>query len=346
MKWGYKNSTVTFGDDAEAYVSRLFVMMRNPNGSRRPDLISVNGRYKPKLSLEVKSGRARKGVLVDYQLHYAITTGGDYRELFGLDSENPTGILDGLDLSGSLPEKSVAYYYDIVDRVDGMKSEDMREKFANIKLNWGDQFIVPHRFGFYAFAVFKHRRTGMPLRQVIDSLWKLIREDVLAGSTTNYEQRKNSQSWQDLHGRDALAIFLNDNSIATEDGKMRIELMQEVYPGMDDLKRVHIQGPNGTSIYVLAEPEHYRLFDEQLRKTVDERREMIERITRQRKGALSLLERVGIRSTKQLALGNGHIPELELEPLTDRERDRLKMLSDWTNNTREDREFVTDEVPF
>src|SRR5271157_2135481 len=82
MKQGRRDNTVVFGTDSELYVSRLFMMMKNPNGGRRPDLVSVSDHSSPRLTLEVKSGREKKGVLNEEQLHYAITTKKDYVEVF------------------------------------------------------------------------------------------------------------------------------------------------------------------------------------------------------------------------------------------------------------------------
>ena len=118
MKTGYKHNTSVFGNDSENYVASLFMMVQNPNGSRRPDLVSSPScSFDPKLSIELKSGRQMKGVLVDYQLHYAATLQEDYNELFGEEIQGSNGFFPGIDWRTSKKEskqEGIAYYYDVV----------------------------------------------------------------------------------------------------------------------------------------------------------------------------------------------------------------------------------------
>jgi hypothetical protein len=338
MKIGYKHNTGVFGSDAEAYVSRLFVMMRNHQGSRRPDLISKNGMYNPRLSIEVKSGRAKKGILVDYQLHYAVTSYRDYMQLSG---EEPRELLEGVDWASSLPKIDVAYYYDIIDRKDELTSIDVNGEHSNIKIKWGDQFIIPHQYGFYAFAVARHMRTNEPLDRIVNDLSNVIKEDVFAINSGYTNRKKDKQSWQDIHGRDVLAIFQDDLAYATKDGRERIRHIGDLYD-LSKLKRVVISGPNKTDIYVLSEPTHFDLFDNQLRGTVAERIDAIERITRQRKHALRLIVPRGEDENQLFADQPITYRNKDLSPL---QQQRLGALSEWRSLDSADNHVITDDVP-
>src|SRR3989344_5022609 len=137
MKRGYKHRTGVFGSDSERYASRLFLMLKNPHGERRPDLVSINGRYSPKLSLELKSGRNKKGVLVASQLHYAVTTEQDYRELFGEELPSRKDTLPGEDwdrIAPILPKREVAYYYALINRQDELTSKDLDRPWSSIRI--------------------------------------------------------------------------------------------------------------------------------------------------------------------------------------------------------------------
>ncbi|MBX4211947.1 hypothetical protein KW787_00625 [Candidatus Pacearchaeota archaeon] len=347
MKSGYKHKTGVFGTDAENYVSRLFLMMKNPNGMCRPDLISINGRYDPKLSIEVKSGANYKGVMVDYQLRYAITTGEDYREIFGEEIPRRENLFPGIEWADTYPmfqPDPVAYYYNIINRVDEMTSKDLDRPFSAIKLRWGDQFLVPNEYGFYAFAVSRIRRSGEKINEVINDLRDLMKNDICNGSGSYYHRKSDKRSWQDIHSRDIKAIFEDDPRIATEDGKKRIDLLRTNYPDLERLERIKILGPNDTTIYVLAKKEHSRLFDRTLRKTVGERAPIIEDITQERKRAERLLSKISYAAEVSL-FGNGNVNEdMRISMNLKRPQlQRLERLAKWEGKD----EFIsTDEIPF
>lgn len=292
VKKGYKHNTAVFGTDAECYVSQLFNLYHNPNGSRRPDLVSINGQYKPKLSIEVKSGKKMKGVMVDYQLHYAFSTAEDYRDLFGENPPQRKGLIPGLErvylLNGSTD--AVAYYYNLINRVDGLRSDELRTRYDPLRIQWGDQFLVPGDFGFYGFAIARHMRTEERMTAIIKDLHATIKGDLIHGESRYNERKSDPNSWQDLHARDVLAIHQNDDSLATEAGKRRLELYRKHYKGLANLQRVKIAGPNNTTIYALVEPRDIQLFDESVRKIVGERRSLLEQVLEERRGILRLLE--------------------------------------------------------
>lgn len=297
MKNGYKHKTFLFGNAGESYASSLFQLLKNPNGDRRPDLVSVNGSYNPVLSLEVKSGRQMKGVMVDYQLHYAITTYGAYEELFG---EAPPQRFDNTELFSTtpipmsnrlVPGDPIAYYYCILDRIDHLSAAELDRPYSTIKCRWGDMFMVPSEFAFHAFVASRVMRTRENAPQVIDELKQMMKRDALNWHAQDYANRKGHlYSWQNIQGRDIRALFENDLSFATSKGKDRIQIMSDNYSGLDLLRRVKIDGPNNSSIYVLTNPEDFNLFDSQVRRVVKSRTPILEKISRMRKRSVSLLK--------------------------------------------------------
>lgn len=285
--------TAHFGNDAEYYTSYLFSMTKNPNGHRRPDLISINGDYKPKLSIEVKSGAKMKGVMVDYQLHYAVTSEQDYQELFGESPPIKTGVLPGMNItSGALPQQSIAYYYNVLDRVDGLRADNLDKPFSTIKIKWGNHYIVPAEYAFNAFAVARHMRTKEDLGTIVSDLHEKIKSDVVM-QTSHYENRKKDpNSWQDIHSRDILAFFKGDDELTTEQGKTRVKVMRDIYPEVDKLDRIKIRAPCKTNIYILAKPEHRYLFDKQMRRVVNRNRPILEEVASERAKAEPLLDKI------------------------------------------------------
>ncbi|MBT7706226.1 hypothetical protein HN747_02150 [archaeon] len=132
MKTGYKHNTAIFGTDAEQYIARLFMMTRNPNGCRRPDLISPEGSFDPRLSLEVKSGSMGKGILVDYQLQYPFTIANDYSDIFGEDlgpssEQNLFSQIESVEVT----HPQIAYYYDIIGRSKKVTSKHLDESVSS-----------------------------------------------------------------------------------------------------------------------------------------------------------------------------------------------------------------------
>ncbi len=330
-KRGYKHYTGVFGNDAEDYLSQLLWMMKNPRGNRRPDLVSINGRYNPKLSIEAKSGIDGKVSLVSYQLHYGITSSSDYEELFGESPPKREGCLEGLnDLRGWLGDNSVAYYYDIISRPREVSSEEITGPFANIKLRWGDQAIVPHDMVFYAFAIARFLRTKERIPLIIEGLKEQMKRDVVE-QKSHYLDNKGQQDWQSFYLRDMRALFNGvdprDWDIATKPGKIRLRLLRKHYPYFGDLERISIPGPNGTTIYVLSKPEDSDLFDQQVRETVAERKPILERVHRARRRALGLLDRLYTEESNLYTRRNGK----KHEPLSSAEIMRLRRLAVWAD---------------
>ncbi len=298
MKNGYKHKTGAFGTSAENYVSRLFMMAHVKNGKRRPDMVSAEEYHKQPFILEVKSGKDGKGIMVDYQLHYAIRTREAYKEMFG---HEPPEIKIETELFGdvSMPRRKLRggsllpYYYCVIDRTDGLNADELDRAYSTLKCEFGDIYIVPNEFGFYNFAAAVSRRTKRNVESVISDLRQMMQKDALNWSASESLERKlNPNSWQNLNGRDIRAVYEADTSKSSKEGAERIRIISQTYPAFDSLQRVQIPGPNDSTIYVLAEPEENGLFNKQLRSVVSERAGVIEKVTRARKRALPILEKI------------------------------------------------------
>lgn len=281
MKQGYKHSTSQFGTPAEDFVSRLFWLGHKPNGSRQPDLISVNGRYKPRLAVEVKSGNERKGVMVQYQLHYEIQDTDTFIEVF---REEPPH---------TVQKQKTSFYYCVANRKDGLDAKQMAQPFASLRIRFGDLYMAPGDYCFNAFTTARVIRTGEDFETVATELRESMKRAIMDGNSHAEETKnKGRQTWQDLHGRDILAFFQDDPTITTKHGQQRIAMIREHYPEVDQLKPLEIPGPTGTTIYVLAKPEDERLIGEQLRKTVAERTPILNKIIDQRAASIPLIEEI------------------------------------------------------
>lgn len=332
MKNGYKHKTAAFGTDAERYAASLFRMVRSKNGHRRPDLISPPNHYDPRLSIEMKSGRNQKGILVRYQLHYAITCEQDYRDAFGEEVPiivDPT-LLPGLPTPELLPKRTpVAYYYNVIGRDTTVKSDMIDRPFAAIQLSYQDQCLVPAEYGFWAFAVARHMRTGETLSAIHDDLREEMKKNVVE-QKSNYKNNKDTQSWQNIHGRDVKAIWHNDLSYTTKVGALRTTLLSQHYPNLKNLKPIMIPGPKHTRIYVLAEPEHENLFERQVRDKIQQRLSVMDRVANARVQAQGLLKKVKTNGALEL-FANGGVPPSHhsLSNLKRNEISRLERLSHW-----------------
>lgn len=293
MKWGYKHRTAMFGDDAEAFTSRLFLMRRNPNGHRRPDLISVNGIYPTRLSLEVKSGRDAKVSLVRYQLHYGITCEEDYKHIFGESTEQVASRPDNLSFmqAGNLPKNKVSYYYNIIGRNNDVTSDSLSKHFSTIKIEWQNQYIIPHEWIFYSFAIARHLRTNEDLPAIIYYLKEKMKSDVLEECSHYLTSKEDKQNWQSFMGSDVRAAFEGDWSITTPQGRdSRFPLLIKNYPDFESLKRVSIAGPCGSTIYAMVKPNDFELFNTHVRAVVERRKPLLERVNEERRDARRLLD--------------------------------------------------------
>ncbi len=359
MKRGYKHNTNVSGTDSEFYASSLYMMAKNPNGTRRPDLISIPEIYTPRLSIELKSGKGMKGILCESQLHYAVTLNEDYSHLFGDDADKRLEELLPYLKNGSLhvefPTGKIAFYYAYINRRDSLKAGDLEIPFSAIKLQWGDQFVVPQEFGFYTFAVAKHFRTAEPLEGIVSKLIENIAEDVREESSHYLERRASSQSWQNIHACDVLAIFHNDISLTKKPwGIKRVGKLSEIYPEISELRRIIIDGPNKTKIYVLAKPEHKDLWDNQVRSVIEMRRKVIESVFTEREHSIRLLDKIKFEPGTKIDMFDGEIEEETRSKYgyrfnaSSEEINTMKRLLTWMDKGEIPfhKNYIKDEVPF
>ncbi len=295
------------GDESEDFLASQFLMARHPNGSLRPDLVSVNGRYTPKISIEAKSGISQKdgrmkGNMVSYQLHYAVTTPRDYEELFGVDAPRDSSLFDDVDFHSA--PRSVAYYYNLIARTGGPTSGELRTRWDRLRSSFGNQIIIPAEIAFYSFAAHMVIRTKRKPGEVVQELRGIMREDVLHGNSHAEERKSDPQSRQNIQSKDMFAIYNGQYGRRSPrkvlgDSKERVKIISSSYGKnrLDQLERIEIPGPNGTTIYVLAEPGHKKLFDNQLRNTVRERTPILEEITLKRRQAVDSLKKVRLVSS-------------------------------------------------
>lgn len=343
---GFSGARRIFGEAGEFYTASLFQMVKNPNGDRRPDLSSFDGRYDPHWLLEVKSGLAMKGVISDYQLHYAITTSAVYRELFRQDPPErriSTELFPDQPLlqEGILaPGEAVPYYYCVLDRVDDLTCEAVKSFRDSVRCKWGDLFIAPAEFAFYSFVIFRAGRDKVDPEELIPKTMAKMQKDAAEWNPQDYAQTKgHAYSWQNIEGRDILAVFEGKDSIATDDGQKRRIPFYRKHMKMDTWERIKIPGPNGTTLYILAKPEDNQLFEVQARRTVAERIPVLEKITKERADAIPLLaKKVFYSGTRNLFGDEGET--------TQEEESLIERLGYWLDEGEELPVPISEAVPF
>ncbi len=330
-----------FGDESEDFLASLFLMARHPNGGLRPDLISINGRYSPMLSIEAKSGRSQrcgymKGNMVSYQLHYAVTSEDDYRKLFGVDFSRESLLPNDLGFYSN--PKSVAYYYDLIARSSGPTTGELCTRWDRIRSTFGNQIIIPSEIAFDSFVAHIHLRNRKPTESIVEELKLIIQEDVLHGNSHAEERKSDLQSRQNIQSRDMFAIFHEEyKNLSLEkvlgDSNERVRIISDLYgwDRLDSLRRIEIPGPNGTRIYVLAELEHTTLFDVQLRKTVEERIPVVEEVALKRKEAIGSLKKVKLICSRGIFGDDKRESQyyLDTSKLSKKEINKLEKLLNW-----------------
>lgn len=321
----------TFGVPGQHKCARLFMMAVVDKGHRKPDLMSLPGTYSHNFSIEAKSSGKDKVSLVKYQLGYELHCAEYYREVFGEDVPAPdtSGMLPGFPVSPLLPSGSPsAFYYDAQHRIDGLVSDDLDRPFASLRLEYGDQYLVPGEFGFWAFTVARHMRTGEPIPHIRDELREFMRKCVVNRHSHYDEAKKDIQGWQDMHMRDLSAAFHNDPALTSREGRHRLALIDANYK-LGDLIPSKIKGPHGTHIYALITPGHESLFA-QLERTITMRVPVIERVVRARKRATSLLHKISVTGSDPWPDGEDvNLSHPALRRLTRKEKTGMTRLAQW-----------------
>jgi hypothetical protein len=279
--FSYRGFNQVSGDQGEFYCRQLYHLMVNPDGMNRPDLVSVNGEYDPKLSVEVKVGKDRKGIINLHGLVYGLKCAEDYQKLFGTEFIGLPRTDELFTTEASFPTNyPVACYYDILHRTDELKNENLTGEYDGLKVKFGDQFIVPFEYAFHSFLIGRMIR----LHEKFEDSFRITK----AGIDTFFNERafakkRTKNNWQNMYCDDILAWFRNDSTILRSDvAKVRYRHMIDNYAGLQDLVRVEMVGPGDTTIYALAKPEHLDLFEKQIKNKVGDRRKTLDRLVHAR----------------------------------------------------------------
>lgn len=301
-KDGYKHKTSVPGTDAEYYVMRLLMMLKNPNGGNRPDFITPDGLYSPRFSIELKSGKGRKVVLNEDQFQYIFTAQDDYhigwRDTFFEDqySSGEKELLEKVMCYGKEEvELDVPLYYAAIARDDKLMAKDLDRPFSSIRFNWGDIYVVPSEMAFHMFSInraFREKDVRANLQDVKKAEEKM-RTSIVAQLTGSYDYRgarTDSNFWQSLSLRSLESFFAKDRDLAFRDkGKMKYDMLQEIYPQIEDFGRLRINGNRDSSINMLFKPEHKNLFENQLSSVISQRLKPLEKIIEERERSRDLL---------------------------------------------------------
>lgn len=298
VKTGYKHKTSYFGDAGELYCASLFQMAKIDNGSRRPDLITSEGLSKA-LSIEVKSSRPSNMPVHIGSLFYAMLPLNDVGETNTLTRQEFQEAIRAYDPKTTRTDEINRVYFNFNSRVDGLKARDLQHPFSGLRFQYGDQFLVPARYVVSEFASldFLLEKERAEMKSVSDSL-DYVRESILDHALKPEEEgSKNRRDWRRFN-RLTFAQFvpeleLNPNKDAIERAKKRADTLRRVFPGVDNLLKGRIEGPNGTSIYYLAEREDQEVI-ERMSRVIEERKKALEKIIEERKKAEELLEKAKI----------------------------------------------------
>jgi len=287
----FRSNRARFGTDAENYCSSLFSMLNHPDGYRRPDLISKPKTYSPRLTIELKSAKGGKGIIIVDQLEYGINRDQDYYNEINNLSKQPYLILPKIN-------KDIVFYYNVIERVDNLKGEDLNEPYSAIQLLWGNQHIVPHELVFNIFAISYARRDKKSTdnKIMVENkkliLKKLIQETVAKDNSLSTLRKiiGRNNAWQTLESRIIKSLVTEDFSSSTKLDILTIDLLKKHYIDLSKLKKIIISGPNNTNIYGLISPKHKNLFEEQFSKTIDTNIGKIEKISKRRKELVPLIK--------------------------------------------------------
>ena len=328
------------GRQGEYYCRSLYGLAKHPDGENRPDLVSINGSYKPKFTMEVKtSGKEKgRGVIHPHTLTYGLTSSLDYISLFGdnLPVEDPQAILDDMQHNRMRDLPAVSFYYNLMLRNDHLSTKDLKHKFSDLGMTFGDQIIVPNDLVFYSYVLGKMQKESISF----ENAWGNVKDIVTAFLTVGYDyQHPESSDTQDIHFNDFLSLYMNDETLLSEQGKKRVELLREHYGDdrLSALEKIEYIGPNHTNIYAFYKPEDSELFMDQIRQRIGTRRDILTRLTRQRlEEAATMLEGYSVQEDQIQFL---HEPENH-RVLTKNQESRLERLLCWRHADDNGPEFT------
>lgn len=259
--WSSRANRAIFGTCAERLVARLFGMDSNPLNSSRPDLIRND--CEPKLSIEVKSGKFGKGIMVIDQLYYSLTKGLEYQHL-GINHNSQ--LLPGLNWNEFVKfgEDEVAYYYAVVDRTDGLALSQVRFPYGAIQTQFQDICLIPHDVASSIYFSSWARRSQTPFKELQQGALQLLFDHANSGFKPHALRKKiGSHAWQNLETRLIKYLIFGDDSRVTPVHRLIKEDLYRFVPGMDTLVPIVYEiGNYHHRIYGLVKPQHAKLFDD------------------------------------------------------------------------------------
>lgn len=296
MKLGQKFKTAVFGDSAEDYVAALFEMDRNEKGQARPDLTSRA--LNPPINLELKEGADRKGSIYGPQFIRAVHCIKDYEDLFKEDfppaeKSVALGLLGDFSRkvyqNGVSPTRDV-YYYGLIERVDGLGSRDMTGRYSSLRLRFGDQFLVPFDFALMYYvasrAALEKRNPLEILADLKDMAVKTLVQGISTESQVGGRIRRHSNNWQSFNGNDVLRFVKEGFFCQSTKDTEKIKYLRDIYPSLEELRSVQIDGPNNTWINILCKPNHVEIFDKELRGIVQRTTPIVRAVSAARQEAV------------------------------------------------------------
>ncbi len=266
--WSNRADREIFGTSAERLIARLFSMNVNPLNSSRPDLTRAD--TNPKLTIEVKSGKSGKGIMVVDQLYYGLNT------LFDYDDEEidvNKGLLPGFDWVENTQrnDSQVAYYYAIVERVDGLSLSDVRFPYGSIKAKFADICIVPHDLASTVFFSSWARRTNTEYTELRKKAIELLIDYKNRGIRPHQLRKKiGTNAWQNLDSKLIKYLIFNDNSLKTIVRSSTQKDLEEQYFSANPVRPIVFENEFRHNVYGLIKQEHQTLFTQitkELQKT-------------------------------------------------------------------------------
>ena len=132
------------------------------------------------------------------------------------------------------------------------------------------------------------------MRLVEERMRQTIKAQII-GEYYYREARNDKNFWQSLSLRALEAVFREDTNLTyKENGKLKFDLLHEVFPRLEDMKRIRLVGPGDTKISIFAEKSEEELFDNQIRRTVEQRVPILNQVVAEREKSRELLGEISL----------------------------------------------------
>ena len=275
---------------------------------------------------------------------YSIATADQYREWFG---EDP-GELDGW-FKGYNPFLKEAYhlFYNNIVRSDDLTAPDLDRDFSALKMQWGDQYLMPAKVIHAYFAARMTQKDGYKLEDARDYLADVTKRRI-AKEASMHTWRKSKEEFQNFEIQYSMALH-NNTGGDTDYQKRVIEKVHAQIPNLCSYPREIFEGPCETKIHIIGTPETPSLIT-QMGKTIAERKDILTVIAGERRNALHLLEKISPMKNINLFLNGGISEERKKILRRDLSYDQLSLMERlvaWqTEDTVSLPEKPDDDIPF